>query len=157
MKFITSAVLDKCDTIDGVADRLIEDPLRCSFDIKSLACNSSQANDTRCLTSAQLAVVEAIYAGPKDVRTGSPVYPGFSFGSEIEWLDQEGDTAEAFSIPLLQNLVYNNLSWDPDAFNWGSDIDYVNLKAGPLIDEISPDLSAFKEKGGRLLVSQGQI
>lgn len=151
---ITNAVLDKCDGIDGVNDRLIEDPLKCNFDIKSLQC-STNSNESGCLTSDQLSAVKAIYQGPVDSCYGEQVYPGFSFGSETEWQLQEGGLANAFSIPILQNLVYNDLNYKSDQFNWGSDIDDVDEKAGRFIDEKSPNLSAFRNHGGKLLVTQG--
>ncbi|KAK0664813.1 putative feruloyl esterase B-1 [Lasiodiplodia hormozganensis] len=153
---VTSAVLDQCDGLDGVVDRLVENPLACNFSIDTLACDKMISNSSECLSAAQLAAAKAIYAGPKDIRNGSAVYPGFSVGSESEWEQgQEGSLAEAFSVPILQNLVYDNLTYDPDTFDWGSDVDDVNNKAGVLIDETSTDLRAFREAGGKMLVSQG--
>lgn len=155
---VTSAVLDQCDGLDGVVDRLVENPLACNFSIDTLACDKMISNSSECLSAAQLAAAKAIYAGPKDIRNGSAVYPGFSVGSESEWEQgQEGSLAEAFSVPILQNLVYDNLTYDPDTFDWGSDVDDVNNKAGVLIDETSTDLRAFREAGGKMLVSQGKL
>ncbi|KXT09308.1 hypothetical protein AC579_264 [Pseudocercospora musae] len=121
LTFIRDAVVDACDENDGVKDGLIENPLTCKFDIDTLLCTIDQgpnANETvTCLTSDQLDAVEAVYAGPKRSDTGAEVYPGFSFGSESEWLHQEGELANAFSIPILQNVVINNLSYDANTFN----------------------------------------
>lgn len=75
--------------------------------------------------------------------------------SEIGWILQLGDLAEAFSIPILQNLVFDNLSYDASTFNWGSDIHLVDKYAGTLIDEISANLSEFNARGGKLIVTQG--
>ncbi|KAK0257552.1 hypothetical protein LTS09_007599 [Friedmanniomyces endolithicus] len=141
LNFTGNAVLAACNTIDGVHDGLIEDPLRCHFDIKSLACNGSYASTasgtaTTCLTPSQIAAVEAIYAGPVRSDNGTQLYPGFSFGSESAWLLQEGILAEAFSIPILQNLVYDNLAYNSSTFNWASNVADVDARAGSLIDEI---------------------
>ncbi|KAK0975347.1 hypothetical protein LTS01_013893 [Friedmanniomyces endolithicus] len=160
LNFTGNAVLAACETIDGVHDGLIEDPLRCHFDIKSLACNGSYASTapgtaTTCLTPSQIAAVEAIYAGPVRSDNGTQLYPGFSFGSESAWLLQEGILAEAFSIPILQNLVYDNLAYNSSTFNWASNVADVDARAGSLIDEISPDLSAFRNRSGKMLVTQG--
>ncbi|EKG18268.1 Tannase/feruloyl esterase [Macrophomina phaseolina MS6] len=107
--------------------------------------------------SGSLAAAKAIYAGPKDARDGSAVYPGFTLGSETEWAQgQEGSLARAFSIPILQNLVYDNLSYDSNIFNWGSDIDDVDKNAGAFIDETSVNLTIFRNVGGKMLVSQGK-
>ncbi|KAI7186754.1 tannase and feruloyl esterase [Hortaea werneckii] len=152
---ITNAVLDACDTLDGVQDRLIENPLACDFDLSSLACGNGTSNATLCLTATQIEAAKAIYTGPTRPSDGSQIYPGFSFGSENEWAMQEGDLANAFSIPILQNLVYDDLNYSADSFDWESDVVDVDVKAGTHIDEISPDLSTFRNCGGKLLVTQG--
>ncbi|OJD29150.1 tannase and feruloyl esterase [Diplodia corticola] len=153
---VTSAALDQCDGLDGVVDRLLENPLACNFSINALACDNGASNSSKCLSVSQLAAAKAIYAGPRDVRDSSTVYPGFSIGSESEWAQgQEGSLADAFSVPILQNLVYDNLTYESDEFDWGSDIDDVDSKAGVLIDETSTDLRAFRKAGSKMLVSQG--
>lgn len=138
---------------------MLENPLACSFDINSLACSSDQTpvsnGEIQCLTNDQLSAAKSIYAGPIRADNGEQVYPGFSPGSEIEWLLQEGSLANAFSIPILQNLVYDNLNYDSNNFNWASDDDDVGRRAGKLIDEIRPDLSSFRDCGGKLITAQG--
>lgn len=158
LNFTGQAVLNACDELDGVKDGLIEDPQRCHFDIDSLACNGTSAatnGSVTCLTQAQVSAAKAIYQGPVRSDNGSQLYPGFSFGSESEWLYQEGLLADAFSIPILQNLVYDDMGYNASTFNWASDVATLDAKAGSHIDEISPDLSAFRKNGGKLLVSQG--
>lgn len=155
-------MLAACDTLDGVEDGLIEDPLRCDFNIDSLACNGSYSvpssgSNVTCLTAGQLKAVKAFYQGPVRSDNGSQLYPGFSFGSENGWLLQEGVLADAFSIPILQNLVYDNLSYNSNTFNWASNVADVDSKAGTLIDEISANLSSFRNNGGKLLVTQGWV
>lgn len=148
-------MLDACDLNDGVADRVLENPLSCTFDIATLACKSTSTNSTDCLTQDELAAAKSIYAGPHNANTNVSIYPGFTHGSEIEWALQEGDLASAFSIPILQNLVYNNLSYNASTFNWASNVDDLDARAGAFIDAIDPNLSAFKNHGGKLLISQG--
>lgn len=148
-------MLDACDLNDGVADRVIENPLSCIFDIATLACNSTNADSSTCLTSSELQAAQAIYAGPRNAETLEPLYPGFSLGSEISWALQQGELSEAFSVPILQNLVYSNLSYDASTFDWSSDVEDLDARAGARIDSIDPNLSAFKSAGGKLLMYQG--
>ncbi|KAG9744673.1 tannase and feruloyl esterase, partial [Aureobasidium melanogenum] len=159
LNFTGQAVLEACDANDGVKDGVIEDPLDCDFSIDSLACNAttiSRSNSSiSCLTADQIIAAKAIYAGPKNAKTGEALYPGFAHGSEIEWILQEGDLANAFSIPILQNLVYDNLTYNASTFNWASDVAAVNQNAGAKIDAISTNLTAFRNRGGKLLVYQG--
>ncbi|GFF58716.1 uncharacterized protein XCC2094 [Aspergillus udagawae] len=154
----TEAILDACDELDGVKDGLIENPLGCNFDIDSLAClrevSTSMTNRT-CLNPVQLESLKAIYAGPMDTTTNTTIYPGFSLGSERELLAQETSLYEAFAAPVLQNLVFHNLSYDIDTFSFGLDVAKVDEVAGPLIDEIGVDLSAFRRHGGKMIVTQG--
>ena len=147
--------MDECDTIDGVKDRLIENPLLCTFDIESLACSSTSINLRPCLTIDQIEAVKTIYSGPVSVLDRSQIYPGFSYGSESGWIYQEQTLSDAFAIPILQNLVYNNLNYDYRTFNFGTDVRDVDARAGLYIDEISPDLSSFRKSGGKMLVTQG--
>ncbi|KAH8886148.1 tannase and feruloyl esterase [Thozetella sp. PMI_491] len=159
LNFVTNAILDACDTIDGVEDRLLDDPTKCTFDIASLLCAEGQAqvvdNSTVCLSPEQVDNAKKFYAGPIDVRNGKQAYPGFALGSEVEWMLQEVYLQLAYAVPVLQNLAFKNLSYDYTTFNWGSDIDIVDQQASPLIDAISPDLRAFHEHGGKMIVLQG--
>ena len=154
---MTAAVLDKCDALDGVMDGLIENPLDCQFDIDSFACNATDSvlNSTTCLTTAQLGAAKSIYKGPTRPDTGAEIYPGFSFGSESSWLLQEGSLADDYAIPLIQNLVFDDVGYNARNFNFASDVDRVDHTASPRIDAISPDLSSFECKGGKILVTQG--
>ncbi|KAF7531270.1 hypothetical protein G7054_g9036 [Neopestalotiopsis clavispora] len=153
LDYIKSAVVSTCDEQDGVSDGLIEDPLSCKFDITSLSC---AVNDTaQCLTTEQMASVLRIYGGPHDSRDNSSLYPGFSFGSESEWIYQEELLADSFTIPILQNLVFDDLSYNASMFNWGSDVDLLNARAGTFIDEINPNLSNFSTRGAKMIVTQG--
>lgn len=129
--------------------------MQCQFDINTLSCRLDNAENGTCLTDAQLTAAKAIYAGPVNSETGEQLYPGFSFGSEIEWILQEGDLASAFSVPIMQNLVYDDLDYNASSFDWASDVTDVDAQAGTLIDEIDPDLSAFRDAGGKMLVYQG--
>ncbi|KAK7946682.1 esterase [Apiospora aurea] len=154
LDLITKSALAQCDAIDGVEDGVIENPLLCAFDINSLACGASAEDPTNCLTEEQLAAAKDIYTGPVDSRTKASLYPGFSVGSETEWAMQEGELASTFTIPILQNMVFDNLTYDAGNFNWGSDVDLLDERVGTFIDEISPDLSAFQKAGGKMIVMQ---
>ncbi|KAI5198648.1 tannase and feruloyl esterase [Aureobasidium subglaciale] len=159
LNFTGQAVLEACDANDGVKDGVIENPLQCNFSIDSLACNGttvSRSNSTiSCLTPDLITAAKAIYAGPKDSKTGEQLYPGFAHGSEIQWILQEGYLSNTFSIPILQNLVYDNLTYDTSKFDWASDVSDVDVNAGAKIDAISTNLTAFRNRGGKLLVYQG--
>lgn len=155
LDFVEQAVLDHCDELDGVKDGLLENPLICDFDITTLQCDSTAANSTQCLSSTQVAAFQKIYDGPRN-STGHSLYPGFTFGSENELIQQtSGSLAGSFTASILQNVVFDNLSYDVNSFDWDTDVGLIDQRVGTLIDEISPDLSAFRARGGKLLVTQG--
>lgn len=156
LDFAAAAVLDQCDELDGVKDGLVENPLVCDFDINALSCNATTlVNSTQCLNEAQITAFQKIYDGPRN-STGDSLYPGFSFGSENELLPQtSGSLSGSFTAAILQNLVFGNLSYDPNSFDWDTDVELVDQRAGTFIDEISPDLSAFRARGGKMIVTQG--
>ncbi|KAI5862958.1 feruloyl esterase [Durotheca rogersii] len=157
LDLITQAVLAKCDTIDGVEDGVLENPLLCDFDVASLECGSpgTTGNSSECLTPNQVSAARRIYSGPADARSGASLYPGFSVGSETEWMVQEGVLVEAFSIPILQNMLFDNLSYDAAQFDWGADVDALDARIGARIDAVSPDLSQLAAAGGKMIVLQG--
>ena len=160
LDFLQAAVLEQCDALDGVNDGILEDPSACDFNISSLRCSDGQServnNRTECLTTAQISAARAFYQGPKDSRNGKPVYPGFMHGSESSWLMLETVLANIYSAAVLQNLVFSP-SFNISQFNWGSDVDQVDLKAGTMIDHISTDMRSFLNRGGKIIMSQGRL
>ncbi|KIX92482.1 uncharacterized protein Z520_11802 [Fonsecaea multimorphosa CBS 102226] len=159
LNLITNATLKKCDDLDGLMDGVIGDPLNCHFNISEIECTAGQARNNshgiQCVTSAEVATYQAIRAGPREAGTGREVYPGFDFGSESSWLPQEAELALNVTVPILQNLVFKNLSYDYTSFNFTSaELKAIDSKASPLIDSVSPDLRAYKNRG-KLIVTQG--
>jgi tannase/feruloyl esterase len=80
MALLNAAVVESCDTADGVDDGLIQDPRKCSFNPASLKCPTSDPSpdaDPLCLSADQVAAVKAIYNGPITSK-GVHLYPGFT-------------------------------------------------------------------------------
>lgn len=148
--------------IDGIADMLVENPLTCTFNVSSLACtttgSSASAENVTCLTPSQLCAAKEIYQGPiRSDSASTSIFPGLSLGSEAGWSrpQVQGLLSNAFSVPILQNMVYQNLSYDPATFNWGSDVDFLDARAGQLINAINTNLSSFRSSGGKMIVYAG--
>lgn len=98
---------------------------------------------------------ELISRGPQDARNNESLYPGFVRGSEVEWSSQQGSVSQQYALPLLQNMLSEDLSFEPLEFNWASDVGLVDAQISPLIDSMGTNLGEFKARGGKLLVSQG--
>ena len=87
LNMLGEAVLAKCDAKDGITDRVIDDPLRCDFDLTvdlaTLMCPDDMNADD-CFTTEQVRTIKDVYAGAYD-SDGTVIYKGKSFGSEFDW------------------------------------------------------------------------
>ena len=72
--------VDMCDALDGVTDRIIDNPLQCAFDPAVIQCSASES-PPQCITDRQVQFVRSIYDGPV-TTAGEQIYPGRVRGSE---------------------------------------------------------------------------
>jgi feruloyl esterase len=163
LPLITQAVVSACDANDGVTDGVVDDPRSCRFDPSSLRCTGDEA--ASCLTDAQVVALTKMYAGAKDARTGEPIYPGWPKSSEAltasatgqplsGWHAYWGNT-EPTRAAFWRLWVFDNPNWDWWTFEFRRDVEVADRKVGALIDQINPDLTAFKAGGGKAIVYQG--
>jgi len=86
-EILRDAVLAKCDTNDGIRDRVIDDPPGCNFDpavdLRNRMCPAGADRDD-CFTPRQIQTMRDIYRGPHDSR-GVRIYRGMDLGSEWHW------------------------------------------------------------------------
>jgi feruloyl esterase len=149
---IHRAVLDACDAKDGVADGILEDPLRCRFDPKSIQCNGPDA--ASCLTDAQVETARKIYAGAK-FNDGTQVYSGFEPGSELGWgMMAAGPEPINISTSFFSEMVFENPKWDFRTFDVDRDTRLAESRLGTAIDAFEPKLKPFKDRGGKLILYQ---
>ncbi len=177
-ELIASEIFKMCDALDGLEDGILNDPRQCEFDINSLACEAG--NTQGCLTEEQVRAAKVIYDGPKD-NQGS-LFPGYPFGGERDpsgwsrWLTgglkygapgifQEGvetedatpsipSTSFAFGPGFMKYFVYDDPDWNYADYNWDTFREDTKLAAETL-NATNPDLSAFRERGGKLLMYNG--
>jgi feruloyl esterase len=152
---VTSRAIAACDALDGVADGVMEDPRACTadkFNVDALLCQAGDAAD--CLTVEQLAVVKKIYAGPKNPRTNAQLYPGYPVGSEAGWPAYWGAT-EPVRADFWRLWVYENPQWNWWTFDYDRDVMFADAKVGYMVDQVNPDLAAFKARGGKAIVYHG--
>ena len=153
------AVLASCDSADGLADGVLNDPRQCKFDPATLQCGGNQASET-CLTAAQVQAAQRVYRGLKDPTTGAQLYPGLVPGSEPFWPHR--DPANPFAIPIAHYkwLVFADPNWDWRTFDFAAPAGYqaflkAEAKFAPILNATNPDLREFRKRGGKLLQYHG--
>jgi feruloyl esterase len=153
LALLNKAVLGVCDAKDGVKDSLLNDPRKCDFDPASLTCKSGDA--PTCLTAAQVETVKTVYADAK-YKDGTLLYPGLQPGGETGWTRlSTGNEPMGVSIGSYKYLLHqDNTAWDWRTFDLDADTKAADEKFG-YINAVSPDLSAFKKRGGKLLMYHG--
>jgi feruloyl esterase len=149
---LNSAVIGECDAKDGVKDSLLNEPRTCKFDPATLLCKAGDS-DT-CLTPPQLESVKRMYS-PAKTKAGDIVFPGKEPGSETGWnVISGGQAPPGVSLGSFQ-VAYENLNWDWRSYDLDRDLKIVDEKVGTVINAINPDLSAFKARGGKLILYHG--
>jgi feruloyl esterase len=165
--------MQQCDALDGLEDGLIDDPRQCHFDAARQVpkCRAGVDDDT-CLTPAQAAAVNKVYQGP--VSGGKSFIAGFMPGSEAVNLGANGNLASGWVGAILPaqpgakpadfNLaegVFRYLILDPPQAEFDTlTFDYKRASTtvarwSRIADPKQADLSAFRQSGGKLIITYG--
>lgn len=161
-KLIGDAVMAQCDGLDGAEDGLISDPRECHAELSALQCMTGDSSD--CLTAPELAVILKWWQGPVN-RAGEQLYPGgIPPGSEpFWWLWLTGNDAgsgalvPAFATDFGRFMAYDDdpgETWTPLAFDLDNDPDRMSFAYANYNGD-DPDISAFREAGGKMIVWHG--
>ncbi len=175
LTLLADRVMDKCDLVDGLEDGLIDDPRQCDFDpARDVPACGVGSDGAACLTGAQAEAISKIYNGP--VSNGTAFFPGFMLGSEMvvsggfgaggdrsNWMNlivpaEPGDRSADFNLAenTMRYLVHTppNPDYDYRTFDFDRDISMVDDWSAKA-DAKDPDLSDFRERGGKLLMTYG--
>uniref|UniRef100_H3GR75 feruloyl esterase n=1 Tax=Phytophthora ramorum TaxID=164328 RepID=H3GR75_PHYRM len=159
------AVIAACDALDGVEDGLLSDPRACSFDPRTIQC-ADDADNSTCLTTAEAQVAYDFYTGPIDEASGEHLTVGeLQYGSENAWVGvgipaTDGGTvlSESIALSALRYLIFEDApgpNYTLDDFVFANSTIDLLRPHHPFLDAVSPDLSAFHEAGGKLILWHG--
>ena len=161
-KLIGDAVMAQCDGLDGAEDGLISDPRLCKADLSALQCTGDAGAD--CLTEAELGVIEK-WRGPAVNAAGEVLYPGGILpGSEMFWWlwltgndKGGGKLVPAFGTGFGAYMAFDEdpgAGWTPNDFDLEKDPARM-ARAAAMYNGDNPDLSKFREAGGKMIVWHG--
>ena len=173
LALVASRVMAVCDGADGLVDGLIDDPRHCQFDpARDVPQCSAGADRADCLTASQADALKKVYGGV--VSGGKPYFPGFMYGSEAVspgpagamvsgWTNlitpgAGGNKPADFSLAesTMKYLVFTPPQPDYDYRTFDFDRDTRVLDAwGKLANANALDLSKFRKRGGKLLMTYG--
>jgi feruloyl esterase len=154
-----NAVIAACDRLDGLEDGIISDARRCRFEPASLLCKPGSAPGT-CLTQAQIDAANRIYQGAHK-SDGTALFQGFARGSELKWPQMwasktpGGSSWDFWRYSVFQDPQFRNIDFD---FDRDAERGLSTVRAGMRIADIynvKPDLSAFRARGGKLIIYHG--
>jgi hypothetical protein len=169
LRLLAAKVTEACDAIDGVRDGMLENPEACTFKLASLPACANDVTTDGCVTRAQRA---ALTAFTTPLTAGTLQYPGWPFGDEADpqgwgtWIT--GPVADVMELtartaPTLQGVigieffkyfVYGDSAWryvGYDLARAGRD----GATVAAVVSATNPDLSAFRARGGKLLLAHG--
>jgi feruloyl esterase len=151
---IHKAVVNACDTLDGVRDGLIENPQRCHLDPEVLRCKG--ADGPNCLTAAQMEAARVAMSPLKDPKTGAEIFPGYEPGTELGWGRLLGgpDPYET-ALDTYKYVIFENPSWDWRTFSLERDLAEAIRVTQGLLTAVDPNLTPFAARGGKLLMYHG--
>jgi feruloyl esterase len=152
LPMITKAVIAACDSIDGLADGIIDDPRRCKFDPGTLLCKGGDGEN--CLTAPQVESVKKVYSGAKNPRTGEQIFAGWVRGTEANWTSYFVEPAEARRNEFWRLWVFNDPNWDWRTFDFDRDLTFADTKMA-VVNSINSDLKPFKARKGKLVMYHG--
>jgi len=172
---VASAVLARCDALDGAADGLVQDTRACqkAFSFTRDVPTCPGARDGSCLTQAQKAAIAPIFSGATTAN-GERFYAGFPFDSGLGaggipfWeftaplaLDS-GAVGVIFKVPPSAQALANG-----PAFSLGLDIDatlaelhatnaaFTESAMAFMTPPDASDLSTLRRRGAKIMVYHG--
>lgn len=165
---LATRVYDKCDAKDGLRDGLIDDPLHCGFQVTQDLPRCAEGTDRPdCFSASEIGAAARIYS---DVfRQGKRFFPGWPVGAEVAgpngqsgWLGQvvaapNGSSVWAnYARGFLRYMATQGADPSQSIADFDIDKDIPRLAfLHAAIDATDPDLSVFRQRGGKLIMYFG--
>lgn len=169
LDFVRNRSIELCDPLDGVRDRILEDPERCNFEPSSLVgeeITNCSTKSTIWFTQEMASLVSEIHRGPAWV-SASNVTTGFAYGvnmnvmTDINVDEETGNrsikpydaTASWMKYLVLRNPNANLA--DLDVSRYAALFGEATYQYSGLLNTDNPDLSALRDSGTKLMTWHG--
>jgi feruloyl esterase len=158
---IAQAVNAACDAQDGVVDGVVNDPRQCHFEPAAMLCKGGDSE--KCLTAGQAVTLKKLYQGARDTQ-GHEIFPGYLPGAEEgpggweTWITGAAPGKSllfAFSGGYFSNFVYEKADWNYKGTSVEEALKAADEKSAQVLNATDPNLTAFKARGGKLILYHG--
>ena len=157
-KAFNDAALTACDKNDGVADDIIDQPNRCDFDPRSLIGTKVNCDfQQKTITAADADVVRRIWAGPTSTDEGKPYWYGLPKGADFNVL--AGGSPISVVADWAKYFLKKDPSFDTSTITpaeLAGLVQQSQAEYNSIISGDNPDLTAFKNAGGKMVTWHGQ-
>jgi hypothetical protein len=174
----TDRAITACDALDGVTDGILGDPRQCAYSaaedntITSAQCTAANSS---CLTLTEASAIDKMWVGPvtcadggidcsvpdvaaRDLDNGDNqrLWYANTRGTNLSLLG--GATPFMIAVQQPRFWVYYNPDWDWQVLDYDNYPDFFResvSKVGPVMGSDNPDLSAFRDRGSKLVIYHG--
>ena len=175
LTLVSEGILAACDALDGVKDGMINST-SCKFDPVVLQCGSGTTSG--CLSPEKVKVIDKMFKGARNSKgqllySDWPYDPGINAPMWTMWkLGPPTSPPQAVNTSLIAGAMSHVFTSPPTVtpdlygytlgFNLDTDAPKIGQATAPFtepathfIDAASPDITAFKAHGGKLLFFHG--
>jgi feruloyl esterase len=160
---LSRLAISKCVGKDGgvSTDAFLNDPTICHFDAAVAQCAPGQDPDT-CVTPAQVAAVKKLYTGPHN-SAGELLFPGYEPGTGSnamdwpEWLVGTSSTSPGSQYAMASAFWCDAVLGQPTCpfLDLNDEFETVAQPLALMANSTNPDLTQFKDHGGKLIQYAG--
>lgn len=149
-------MLSQCDALDGLPDGILEAPDLCRYKADGLLCGNGTAQPGSCLTAKQVNTVNTIFSDML-APNGTVLYPRMQPGSEATgafdtyYNGQASDKSDWIKFVVMADPAFDLAKFTPDLWARSDELNPANIAT------LEADISAFRDRGGKLLHYHGTM
>ena len=157
LQLVQDRAIAACDMLDGAADGLVSNPIKCHFDPSTLQC--SGADSPNCLTKGQVEAVKNVYGGVRNPLNGKTIYPGMYPGGEMGWASgvviNRTTTSGVSSNTFWSYALFHNKDWQFRTIDFARDLEQADKELAPMMNATDPNLEPFHRLNHKLIYYHG--